>query len=147
MDLKAFIEAINVSQGKTPADICFTNGIVADVFSGEFLTDVDVLVDNGVIVDCVKTGSCEAKETIDLKGAYLLSGFIDTHVHIESSMLSPERFCDLVVPHGTIVVIADPHEKDISNICRIEVNFLNELARIEKEDAGNLTGILCFCPK
>ncbi len=114
MDLKAFVEAINVSQGKTPAQLCFTNGIVADVFSGEFLTDVDVLVDNGVVVDCVKTGSREAKETIDLKGGYLLPGFIDTHVHIESSMLSPERFSDLVVPHGTSVVIADPHE--IANV-------------------------------
>lgn len=114
MDLKAFVEAINVSQGKGTAQLCFTNGIVADVFSGEFLTDVDVLVDNGMVVDCVKTGSREAKETIDLKGTYLLPGFIDTHVHIESSMLSPERFSDLVVPHGTSVVIADPHE--IANV-------------------------------
>lgn len=114
MSIKAFVEAINVSQGKTPAQLCFTNGIVADVFSGEFLSDVDVLVDNGVVVDCVKTGSRKAKETIDLKGAYLLPGFIDTHVHIESSMLSPERFSDLVVPHGTSLVIADPHE--IANV-------------------------------
>ena len=121
MDLKAFVEAINVSQGKGTAQLCFTNGIIADVFSGEFLTDVDVLVDNGVVVDCVKTGSREAKETIDLKGAYLLPGFIDTHVHIESSMLSPERFSDLVVPHGTSVVIADPHEiANVAGKARIE---------------------------
>lgn len=80
MDLKAFVEAINVSQGKGTAQLCFTNGIIADVFSGEFLTDVDVLVDNGVVVDCVKTGSREAKETIDLKGAYYRALLIRTFI-------------------------------------------------------------------
>ena len=110
----AFQKAISIAQGQELPQICFTNAVVADVFSGEFLQNVDVLVSNGQVVDCVPKASRLAQKTIDLDGAYLLPAFIDTHVHIESSMLSPERFSDLVVPHGTGVVIADPHE--IANV-------------------------------
>lgn len=109
---------LDAAAHRTPAEVRFTNGTVADVFSGTFLTDVDVLVTDGVVVDCVPTGSAEALETVDLEGGILLPGFIDAHVHIESSMLVPERFAELVLPHGTAVVVADPHE--IANVLGTE---------------------------
>ncbi|MDR1660786.1 MAG: adenine deaminase, partial [Desulfovibrio sp.] len=69
---------------------------------------------------CVRDGRIlgfdhrEAEETLDAGGAYLLPGLIDAHVHIESSLLTPERFAELVLPHGVTTVIADPHE--IANV-------------------------------
>lgn len=99
---------------RTPADLRLTNGTVADVFSGEFLTGVDVLVKDGLVAAVVPVGEGEARETHDLEGKTLLPAFIDAHVHIESAMLVPERFAELVVPHGTGAIVADPHE--IANV-------------------------------
>lgn len=91
-------------------DLRVDNALVADVFNGEFFRE-SVCVKNGKIVGF---GRRPAERVVDAEGAYLLPNFIDAHVHIESSMLDPEQFARLVVPMGTGVVIADPHE--IANV-------------------------------
>lgn len=109
--LRRRIDASNLA---VPADTRFTGGIVADVYTGEFVKGVDVLVKDGLVAAVVPEGIGEARETVDLQGKTLLPAFIDAHVHIESAMLVPERFAELVVPHGTGAVVADPHE--IANV-------------------------------
>lgn len=113
--LEPTIEAlVDTALGRRPADLRLVNALVADVFSGEFIEHADVLVSDGLIADVVPAGSGEALQTIDLEGCILSPGLIDSHVHIESSMLVPERFAELVAPHGTAAVVADPHE--IANV-------------------------------
>ncbi|GAB4313710.1 MAG: adenine deaminase [Methanobacteriaceae archaeon] len=84
-------------------------GNILNVFTEE-IYPAEIIVEKGII-KCVKP----IKE--DLKG-YILPGFIDAHIHIESSMLTPSRFSEAVVPHGTTAVVADPHE--IANVMGIE---------------------------
>lgn len=87
-------------------NLAILNARVLDVFTGALETKT-VLVDDGLIHGF---GPEPAKETFDAQGAVLLPGLIDSHVHIESSMLSPAGFAALVLPFGTTTVIADPHE-------------------------------------
>jgi len=103
---------IDVAAGRAPADIKLTGGRVVSVFSGSIIK-TDVAIADGVIVGF---GDYRARRTIDLKGGYLSAGLIDSHIHIESSMLSPQEFARVVVPLGTTAVIADPHE--IANVMR-----------------------------
>ena len=102
---------IFVAQGKEPADLLIKSANVVNVFSGKI--DLrDVAVSNGKIIGfSVK----EAREIVDADGAYLLPGLIDAHVHIESSMLSPENFARCVLVHGTTSIVVDPHE--LANVC------------------------------
>ena len=100
---------IDVAMGRVKADLCIRNVQIADVFNGEFFTS-SVLVKDGLIAGFASEGSPDALITVDAEGSYLLPGFIDSHVHIESSHCSPTAFSDAVVPHGTTTVIADPHE-------------------------------------
>jgi len=99
-----------VAKGEAPADLLIKDARVLDVFSGEFIRG-DVAVAGGLVVGY---GAREAREVVDLKGAWLVPGFIDAHVHIESSQVSPTEFARAVLPHGTTCVIADPHE--IANV-------------------------------
>ena len=94
--------------------ICFTNTTIADVIAGHWLNNTDVIVKDGTIETLVPQGTVVADQVVDLKGRFLLPAFIDAHVHIESSQLTPSHFSDLVVVHGTGCVIADPHE--IANV-------------------------------
>lgn len=106
------------------ADLRIDNALVADVFNGEFFSE-SVCVKNGAITGF---GRRKAARIIDAEGAYLLPAFIDAHVHVESSMLDPEQFARLVVPMGTGVVIADPHE--IANVKGIDgARYILEAAR------------------
>lgn len=99
-----------MAAGKVPADTRIDNVHVVDVFGGT-VRKGSVCLGEGRILG---TSIMPAKEVIDGCGAYLLPGFIDAHVHIESSMLCPARFAELVLPFGTTTVIADPHE--IANV-------------------------------
>ena len=85
-----------------------------DVLTGE-IRETDVSVGGGKILGFSHT---EAVKVVDARGAYLLPGLIDAHIHIESSMVSPARFAGLVLPHGTTSVVADPHE--ITNVHGLE---------------------------
>ena len=99
-----------VARGDEPADVVLSGGHVLSVFTKEWL-DVDVAVKDGHVVGL---GRYEGREKLDVKGAYLVPGFIDAHMHIESSKLMVDEFARAVLAHGTTAVVADPHE--IANV-------------------------------
>jgi adenine deaminase len=97
---------IAVARGDAPPDLVIAGARVFCVFTREWL-EVDVAVFGGVIAGL---GSYDGGERVDARGQYLVPGFIDAHVHIESSKLVPAEFARAVVPHGTTGVVTDPHE-------------------------------------
>ena len=99
-----------VARGDDPADLVVRGGRVLSVFTREWL-DVDLAICDGVIAGL---GSYEGAETLDADGAYVVPGFIDAHMHLETSKLLPSEFARLVLPLGTTAVVADPHE--IANV-------------------------------
>ncbi|MFK5953250.1 MAG: amidohydrolase family protein, partial [Desulfobacterium sp.] len=111
MDIETKIAA---AAGREMADILFINGNIINVFTGEILQE-SVAVKDGHICGF---GEYESQEVVDLKGRYMAPGFIDSHVHIESSMVTPEVFARSVIPRGTTTVVADPHE--IANVLGID---------------------------
>ena len=116
MDKNKLKKQIDVAAGRAPADLCIKNCRVIDVFNKTVFSS-DVLVTQGMIAGFGDESFPDAAETFDAGGAFLAPGLIDSHVHIESSHLSPEEFSRLVVPCGTTTVIADPHE--ICNVCGV----------------------------
>jgi adenine deaminase len=116
MEKETLKKLIDAATGRIPADLVIKNGIVADVYNGRFLKKDLALVD-GLIAAVVESGSCEGSEVFDANGLYVLPGFIDSHIHIESSFLSPGELGRLLLPLGTCTIIADPHE--IANVCGI----------------------------
>lgn len=102
--------ALLASQGKRKATLRIDNVQIADLYNGEFFIG-SLCVYEDIIIGYKYL---EAESVIDAKGAYILPNFMDAHVHIESSMLSPRNFAELVIPFGTGTVIADPHE--IANV-------------------------------
>jgi adenine deaminase len=99
-----------VARGDEPADLVLAGGRVLSVFTKEWL-DVDVAIVDGHVV---ALGRYEGRDKVDVSGAYLVPGFIDAHMHIESSKLMVDEFARAVLAHGTTAVIADPHE--IANV-------------------------------
>ena len=99
-----------VARGDEPADLVMTGGKVLSVFTKEWL-EVDVAIVEGHVVGL---GRYDAGERLDVAGAHLVPGFIDAHMHIESSKLTVDEFARAVVAQGTTAVVADPHE--IANV-------------------------------
>ena len=99
-----------VARKAEPADLVLTGGKVFSVFTREWL-DVDIAIVDGHVAGL---GAYEGRERLDVRGAHLVPGFIDAHVHIESSKLMIDQFSRAVLPHGTTAVVADPHE--IANV-------------------------------
>ena len=104
---------IDAAMGRIPCDKVLKNLNIVDVL-GHGVKKGNIYIKNGYIA-AVGDFSLKGDEEIDMKGAYAAPGFVDAHVHIESSMLIPSRYAQLVIPHGTVAVIADPHE--IANVC------------------------------
>lgn len=104
---------IQQARGLEPADLVLKKCTIIDVFCGE-LKSADIAICDEVIVG---VGEYSGKTEIDCKGAYVCPGFMEGHIHIESSMLSPGQFAKIVGPHGTTTVICDPHE--IANVAGI----------------------------
>lgn len=117
MDKNSLKRLIDVSAGRIPADLCISNCKVIDVFNKEVFKS-NVYVVDGLIAGFGGKDFPEAEETFDAKGMYLAPGFIDGHLHIESSHLSPSEYARLVIPCGTTTVVADPHE--ICNVCGVD---------------------------
>ena len=101
---------IDVAAGRKPADMVFRNGSMVNVFTNS-IDRADVAIASDRIAGI---GAYEGRQVVDLKGQVLCPGFIDAHVHIESSMLSVPEFARTVVVCGTTAVVADPHE--IANV-------------------------------
>jgi len=108
---ESLIKLINVAAGRVPADVVIKNCKVVNVFSGE-IEEGNIAICDGQIAGI---GEYEGKEVIDAEGRYAAPGFIDSHIHIESSYVSPEELGRLLVPHGGTTIMADPHE--IANVC------------------------------
>lgn len=102
---------IKAAKRDKKADLVLKNTTFLDVFCGT-LRKGDIAIVGDKIVG---TGEYKGKTEIDCTGLTVLPGYIDGHVHIESSQLSPEEFASLIVPRGTTTIIADPHE--ITNVC------------------------------
>jgi len=103
---------VRVALGQEPADLVLTGGQVVDVFT-QTISPVSIAIVDGWIA-AVGPFTWPARETIDLGGRYVLPGFIDAHMHLESTLLTPGELARLIVPLGTTAMISDSHE--IANV-------------------------------
>ena len=101
---------IAAAAGREPADLVLKNATFVNVFSNE-LSTMDIAVAEGLIVGM---GSYQGRSEVDCTGKIILPGFLDAHIHLESSLVSPTEFVKAVLPHGTTTVVTDPHE--IANV-------------------------------
>src|SRR6266478_300178 len=104
--MRSIQQKLSIARGERPAEFLFKNANLVNVLSGD-IYDTHVAVDDGRII---ALGDYEARNVIDLGGAYLAPSLIDAHFHVESSMLTAAEFARAVVPHGTGAVVIDPHE-------------------------------------
>lgn len=103
---------IDTAMGRAPAELVIRRAALVNVCTGEILPDTDVAVSAGRIALVGNAAHCIGADTrvIDADGAFLAPGFLDGHIHVESSMLSVGEFARAVVPHGTVGIYMDPHE-------------------------------------
>ncbi|KAF2424777.1 adenine deaminase [Bacillus subtilis] len=124
MNKEALVNRLNASAKRQKADIVIKNGKIMDVYNQEWIYE-DIAITDGVIVGL---GEYEGENTIDAEGQMIVPGFIDGHVHIESSMVTPIEFAKAVLPHGVTTVVTDPHE--IANVSGEKgIVFMLEQAR------------------
>lgn len=102
---------IQAALGKKRADLVLKNGKIIDVLNHGII-EGNVAIKDGIIIGI---GNYEGFEEIDVNGAYIAPGFVDSHVHIESAMVTPSEYAKMVMPKGVTTIIADPHE--IANVC------------------------------
>ncbi len=115
---------IRYARGDAPADLLLDNVRLVDVLSGEIYPTRVAIVRSWI----VGLGDYRAERTLDLEGAFLAPGFIDAHVHVESSLMPPAEFARAVVPRGTTTVVTDPHE--IANVLGLDgIRFMFESAK------------------
>jgi len=103
-----------VARGDEPADLVVRGGKVLSVFTREWL-EADVAFVDGVIAG---VGSYDGGASLDASGSYVVPGFIDAHLHLETPKLMVDEFARLVLPMGTTTVVADPHE--IANVLGVD---------------------------
>lgn len=104
-----------------------TGGTVVNVFTDELIR-ADVLIDGEKIVGVGDYSDEDADIIEDVTGKYICPGFIDGHIHIESTMLTPTELAKLCLPHGTTSIVADPHE--IANVCGVDgIKYMMEAAK------------------
>ena len=121
-DLASIIKA---SRGLIPCDFLLRGGKYLNVFTRQFVQG-DLAIYQGIIVGI---GERPAHKIIDVSGKYIVPGFIDGHVHLESSMLTPDQYAAAVLPRGTTGVVADPHE--YANVAGLEaIKYLERAADI-----------------
>lgn len=121
----AMIDRLAVARGDRPATLALRNAQLVNVWTAE-IYQTDIIVD-GEYIAAVGSGYA-AQQEIDLKGRYVCPGFIDAHVHIESSLCTPPEFARAVLVHGVTTVVTDPHE--IANVLGLEgIRFMLERAK------------------
>lgn len=138
MDKKALKRLIDVAAGREPADLVLKNANVIDVYQAQTISG-DLAIVDGKIAGI--SGEYHGKETFDLKGKFVAPGFIDPHIHVESSYVTPEEFGRLLVPHGTTTVLADPHE--IVNV--LGLSGLDYMVEAAKETALDIRYMMPSC--
>ncbi len=117
-------QIIKIARGDEPADTLLRNCKMVNVFTGEII-ETDIAIVHSRIVGL---GPYEAHNVVDLGGRYVAPGLIDSHVHIESSMVPPPEFARAIVPRGTTTVVTDPHE--IANVLGLEgIRYMMEMAK------------------
>lgn len=109
MELKTVKQLIDASQNRTKADFILKNAIIADVFSLCW-RKANIVVADGKIIALDEKDEFTANVVEDAQGKYVIPGLIDAHIHIESSMLPPSQFTQILLPHGITSVVTDPHE-------------------------------------
>lgn len=122
-------ELLKAAMGKIPADLAVKNCQLVNVFTGEILPAVVYVKDGFVAHVELKEldGPYNAEDVFDAEGRYLIPGFVDAHVHIESSMMVPRNIAKVIVPHGTTTIIHDPHE--LANVYGVEgVKYMHDCA-------------------
>lgn len=113
VELKNLIDA---AAGRRKADLVIKNCKIVNVLSGE-ISSGEVAIADGKIIGMGKE-KYDGKKIFDANGKFLAPGFIDAHIHIESSYISPEQLGRIIVPRGTTSIISDPHE--IANVCGLD---------------------------
>ena len=123
MSVEVMRSVIDAAEGRVPVDTLFVNARIVDVY-GQRVVEGSVAVDDGVIVGVLidgrddAAGTYEARETVDCEGRYLTPGFIDGHLHIESSNIRPAEYARMAATRGTTTAIADSHE--IANVAGLD---------------------------
>ncbi|MBC1686739.1 adenine deaminase [Listeria welshimeri] len=110
-NLKQLQERVAVSDGREKADLVIKNGRIVNVFSGEIM-EGDIAIKNGYIAGIGDFS--EAEQIMDAAGEFIVPGFIDAHVHVESAMVTPAEFARVLLPNGITTIVTDPHE--IANV-------------------------------
>lgn len=120
---------VNAAMGRIPVDLLIENVRLLNVFSGEiYPAEIGIVGGFIAFVTAADEAGTEAQARFDGEGALAVPGFIDAHVHIESSMLTPANFARIVVPRGTTTVVTDPHE--IANVMGIRgVEYMLEAGK------------------
>lgn len=120
-DFKAIRDVIS---GRIPADILITNAKIVNVFTREIL-EKPLVIKNGYICGFFE---CEAKEVYDAKSQYIVPSFIDCHMHVESTMVTPDKLNDILLIRGVSTIMADPHE--IANVMGTEgIQFMIDASK------------------
>lgn len=115
---------IEAASGRKKAELVLKNAAYVNVFSNELCTG-DIAVEEGTVVGI---GSYSGETEYDMTGMIVCPGFIDAHIHLESSLLSPAEFAKAVVCHGTTAVVTDPHE--IANVMGTDgIRYMMQAAR------------------
>lgn len=138
MNKKSLKHLIDVAAGRVPADLVLKNARIIDVYQAEIIKG-DIAIVDGKIAG-VGEGYLGTK-TCDLEGKFVAPGFIDPHIHVESSYVTPEEFGRLLVPHGTTTVLADPHE--IVNVLGLQ--GLDYMVEAAKETALDIRYMMPSC--
>lgn len=130
MEKEILKKLIDMSAGRVPADMVIKNSKIVDVYNSSIIEGKDIAICNGYIAGI---GEYQGIKIIDGNGKYVAPGFIDGHIHIESSYVTPEEISRLLVPHGATTIIADPHE--IVNVCGMDgMNYMLDASKDAKLD-------------
>jgi adenine deaminase len=119
-----------VAMGREPAETVIKNTRLVNVYTGEILENTDIAISCGriALVGDASHAAGEGTETVDAAGMYAAPGFMDGHIHVESSMMTVREYARTVIPHGTTSIFPDPHE--IANVLGREgVRFMMDDAR------------------